>query len=76
MRIDVLNKMLAAALAIILLGFAPYLVAQDKPAEPSPYLIRLEKVSLIFLLARHCNRWRGAKTAVVSSELEREGLLA
>jgi hypothetical protein len=33
MRIDLLNKVLGAALAIILFGFTPYLVAQDKPAD-------------------------------------------
>jgi predicted outer membrane protein len=33
MRIDLLNKALGAALAIILFGFVPYSVAQDKPAD-------------------------------------------
>jgi len=33
MKIDLLNKALGAAVAIILFGFAPYSVAQDKPAD-------------------------------------------
>ena len=33
MKIDLLNKALGAALAIILFGFVPYSVAQDKPAD-------------------------------------------
>ena len=33
MRIDLLNKVLGAAVTIILFGFTPYLVAQDKPAD-------------------------------------------
>ena len=33
MRIDVLNKAVGAAVAIILFGFVPYSVAQDKPAD-------------------------------------------
>ena len=33
MRIDLLNKALSAATAILLLGFVPYSVAQDKPAD-------------------------------------------
>ena len=33
MRIDVLNKVVGAAVAIILFGFVPCSVAQDKPAD-------------------------------------------
>lgn len=33
MRMDLLNKALGAAVAIMLFGFAPYSVAQDKPAD-------------------------------------------
>jgi len=33
MKINLLNKALGAAVAIILFGFAPYSVAQDKPAD-------------------------------------------
>jgi predicted outer membrane protein len=33
MRIDLLNKVLGATAAVILFGFTPYLVAQDKPAD-------------------------------------------
>lgn len=33
MRMDLLNKALGTALAIILFGFVPYSVAQDKPAD-------------------------------------------
>src|SRR4029450_11786031 len=33
MRIDLLNKALGAAVAVILFGFAPYSGAQDKPAD-------------------------------------------
>jgi hypothetical protein len=33
MRIDVLNKAVGAAVAIILFNFVPYSVAQDKPAD-------------------------------------------
>jgi hypothetical protein len=33
MRIDMLNKAVGAAVAIILFGFVPYSVAQDKPAD-------------------------------------------
>ena len=33
MKIDLLNKALGAAVAIILFGFAPYSGAQDKPAD-------------------------------------------
>ena len=33
MRIDLLNKALGAAVAIMLFGFTPYSVAQDKPAD-------------------------------------------
>jgi hypothetical protein len=33
MRIDFVKKTIGAALAIILFGFAPYVVAQDKPVD-------------------------------------------
>src|SRR6266581_9741853 len=33
MKIDLLNKALGTAVAIILFGFAPYSVAKDKPAD-------------------------------------------
>jgi predicted outer membrane protein len=50
MRIDLLNKALGAAVAIILFGFAPYSVAQDKPADNMQILrdkIKAEKKSVV-----------------------------
>ena len=33
MKVDLLNKALGAAMAVVLFGFAPHSVAQDKPAD-------------------------------------------
>jgi hypothetical protein len=50
MRIDLLNKVLGATAAVILFGFTPYLVAQDKPADNMQVLrekIRADKKLLV-----------------------------
>jgi hypothetical protein len=50
MRIDVLNKAVGAAVAIILFGFVPYSVAQDKPADNMQILrdkIKVDKKLLV-----------------------------
>ena len=50
MRIDLFNKALSVALAMMLLGFAPYSLAQDKPADNLQILrdkIRADKKLLV-----------------------------
>jgi hypothetical protein len=51
MRIDFVKKTIGAALAIILFGFAPYVVAQDKPVDNMEILRQKIKADKKLLVA-------------------------